>query len=260
MERTLEAVLARLPQSNNGTASSQEPTKQSLSQCEQQNESETSQKPAICPFDRDKIVHETLKVGQCPDFRAKWIGLDETHHARIATLSKWVERWIKAAAKNEKPVKTQWMVLAGRTGTGKSHCLKAAYRFFRAHSGSLWPKFYKTPPGLKYIVWSKVVALERYCWEDFEDEVRSSRILFVDDIGSEVDRYRTGEPAERFRTFLDACKGRWLLGSSNIARNDFSRTFDARVLSLMETAAFLDLSDVPDYRPRFQEGTAIQRK
>lgn len=187
-------------------------------------------------------------------FRRKVLALDETHHPKVASLAKWTERWIKAAATNERGTKTRWMLFSGRSGTGKTHATKAAHKFLRGAAMALWPRWYPGPPAMRYVIWSKAVALERYGWEDLEDEIRACAMVFVDDVGSEIDRFRTGEPAERLRLFLDKCQGKWLLMSTNVARHDFAKTFDSRVQSRLEMAACLDLSDVPDFRPRLVEG------
>lgn len=187
------------------------------------------------------------------EFRARWIGLDEDHHPKVKTLARWTEGWIKAACTNKKSAKTRWLVFSGSCGAGKTHALKRARSYIRAHGGALWPKFYQAPPNMRWVTWSKAVQLEKYGWDEFEEEVRQARMVFVDDIGSEVDKYKSGEPAERLRLFLDLCESKWLLGTTNVSRTSFSRVFDARAQSRLERAAVLDLSGVPDYRPKLQE-------
>lgn len=254
-ETTLEAVLANLPQSNSETASLLAQEKQSPNQSEPQNENGES-KPKETP---SRLAEAALKAilhrPEDKEFRAKWLKLKEDHHPRARKLACWTESWIKAAAANKRPVgRPPWVIFAGKTGTGKSHALKAAYRFMRAHSGAMWPKFWKHPVSLKFVVWSKAVAFERYAWDDFEEEIRGSDMVFVDDLGSEIDRFKSGEPAERLRLFLDLAKTKWMLVSTNIPREDFPKAFDARVVSRLEAAQTLDLSEAPDFRPRLQEG------
>lgn len=216
-------------------------------------ESKPSQTPSHLV--REANVHAMLERADDPAFRAVWVRLREDHHPKARKLALWTESWMKAAARNKRPVGAPpWVILAGRTGSGKTHALKAAYRFMRACSGDLWPKYYRGPIAMKWVIWSKAVQLERYAWEDFEEEIRGNHIVFVDDLGSEVDRFKTGEPGERLRLFLDLCKQKWMLISTNIAREDFPKAFDVRVCSRLEAAKTLDLSDAPDFRPRLQEG------
>lgn len=182
-------------------------------------------------------------------FRQTVIRLDEGHK-KVAALSKWTERWVKAAAQNQRPAR--WMAFIGAPGTGKSHAMRAAYEFMRSHSISLWPRWHQTPPRCRHAVWSKVVALGPGGWSDFEDDVHASKFVFLDDIGSEVDRFKSGEPAERLRTVLDLCATKWLMLSSNLTRETFGRAFDGRIQSRLERAAVLDMTGAPDFRPKLR--------
>ena len=195
---------------------------------------------------------DCLSEPNSPEFRRLVIGLDETHHPKVRALAKWTERWIKAAATNER-TPTRWFAFCGQPGTGKSHALRAAYEFLRAHGTDLWPKWHKTPPRARFATWSRVSALGPGSWSDFEDEIHASRFVFIDDLGSEIDRFKSGEPAERLRTVMDMCATKWVLLSSNLTRETFGRVFDPRVQSRLERAAVLDMAGVADYRPRLRE-------
>lgn len=127
-----------------------------------------------------------------------------------------------------------------------------AYRFLRGHGVDLWPRWYPTPTSARMAVWSRVVSQGPLGWQDFEDEVKAARFVFLDDIGSEADKFRTGEPAERLRTILDLCATKWLMISTNMTRETFGRAFDSRVQSRLEQAAVLDMTGVPDYRPKLR--------
>lgn len=167
-------------------------------------------------------------------------------------IARYAERWIKAAATNDTGAKTRWLVLSGATGIGKTHALRKAYQFLRNHSGDLWPRPYATPPGVVSYTWSRVVQLERFQWDEIEVETQRARMVLIDDLGSEVDRYKTGEPSERLRMVLDLCAGKWLLVTTNVPKARFADVFDARVQSRLERAVVLDLVGVPDYRPRLR--------
>lgn len=194
-------------------------------------------------------VESCLCEDNSHDFRKRFIGLDEAH-PKSRTLARWVERWIKAAATNQRTT-TRWVALCGGPGTGKSHSLKAAYAFLRAHGVSLWPKWHKDrPPQVVFRTWSKVVGASTGHWLDFEEEVQSARFVLLDDVGSETDRYRTGEPAERLRLILEMCAAKWVLISTNLTRETFGHAFDPRVQSRMEAAACLDMTGAPDGRTR----------
>lgn len=170
------------------------------------------------------------------------------HHPKIASLAKWVERWTKAAARNER-VPTRWMAFVGSPGTGKSHAMRAAWTFLRTHNVDLWQlRHHSTPPSARFAVWSNVVGLGEGAWADFEDDVRRSAFVFLDDVGTEIDRFKTGQHVERLRVVLDLCGAKWLLLSSNLTRETFGKAFDARIESRLQRAAILDMTGAPDYR------------
>lgn len=195
---------------------------------------------------------DCLSERDSAEFRRLVIGLDESHHRKVAALSRWTERWIKAACMAER-VPTRWLLFGGQAGTGKSHALKAANTFLRSNGVDLWPRWYPTaPPSVRMATWSKVVQAGPLMWADFEEEVHAAKFVILDDLGSETDRYRTGEPAERLRIILDLCATKWLLASTNLTRETLAKAFDPRVQSRMERAAVLDMTGVPDYRPKLR--------
>ena len=100
--------------------------------------------------------------------------------------------------------------------------------------------------------WSRVVQLERFQWDDIEVATQRARMVLIDDVGSETDRFRTGEPAERLRVILDLCAGKWLLITTNVPKAKFADVFDVRVQSRLERAVVLDRVGVPDYRPNLR--------
>lgn len=179
------------------------------------------------------------------------LGLDETHPPgrRIALTC---ESWIKAAARNKRDRGT-WLVVSGPTGIGKSHALRRCRRFLANHaidlySEGLWPSV----PAVVFGVWSRVCELPRDEWEDWLYDLRRAAVVILDDVGSEVDRFRSGEPAERLRVTLEECGAKWLAISTNAAPDVWETNFDARVVSRLNRAVCLDLTGSKDYRPRLK--------
>lgn len=188
-----------------------------------------------------------LSEADSPDFRSLVLRMKE-NHPKVTTLARWVERWTKAAARNER-VNTRWVALLGPPGTGKSHAMRAAWDFLRSHNVDLWQlRHHSTPPSARFAIWSKVAGLGEGAWADFEDDVRRSAFVFLDDVGSEVDRFKTGQSVERLRLILDMCGAKWLLLSSNLTAETFGSAFDARISSRLQRARVLDMTGAPDYR------------
>lgn len=241
IKTAVSEAMASLPQPTNAEPSLQEPTKP--------NDKPKSPQGVTGSW---SSLESCLSEDDSPEFRRQFIGLDETRHAKAAALARWTERWIKAAATNAKP--SRWVVFCGKAGSGKSHALRAAHAFLRAHGGALWPRWWKAgPPGVRMATWSKVVSVGPGHWADFEEEVHAARFVLLDDVGSETDRFKSGEPAERLRLVLDLCRTKWLLISTNLTRETFAKAFDSRIQSRLEQANVLEMSGVPDYRPKLRE-------
>jgi chromosomal replication initiation ATPase DnaA len=173
--------------------------------------------------------------------------MDETT-PQARKIARWTEAWLKAAGADRR-TGTTWLVVSGPTGIGKSHAMRKAFRFLVNHNVDLWAAgFWKSPPSPMLMTWSRVVDLPREDWEDWVYDLRRSAFVFLDDIGSEVDRFRSGEPAERLRVALDICEKKWLMVTTNATPTNWATVFDARVRSRLERAASLDLTGASDFR------------
>lgn len=184
--------------------------------------------------------------------REKWLKMDESH-AQIRRMATWVEAWTRAAAMNKRD-KGTFMVLAGPPGTGKTHACRMAGRFLRDHAIDFWMQGHWTGkssvPALQWAVFSKAAGLERREWDDWLADCADASWIILDDVGSETDRYRSGEPAERLRRVLDLGRSRFLLVSTNVAPVGWKDAFDARVADRMAAAKTLDLTGAPSFRAK----------
>lgn len=175
--------------------------------------------------------------------------MDETVPAG-RKLARFAEGWVKAAARNKRDRGT-WLAVSGPNGVGKSRVLRRCHRFLANHSvdfwdAGLWPHI----PGAVIAVWSRIVDLERDEWDDWLYDLRRTSFVCLDDVGSDVDRYRSGEPVERLRLVLEMCEAKWLLLTTNAPSTQWPKVWDARVASRLSRAATLDLAGCADYRPR----------
>jgi hypothetical protein len=103
-------------------------------------------------------------------------------------------------------------------------------------------------PSCKFATWSTVAELEKYGFDDWMDEAKESAWIVLNDVGSEVDRYKSGEPAERLRRVVDLARTKWMLISSNVPKSKWHQAFDARVADRLAGFKALDLSGVPSRR------------
>jgi chromosomal replication initiation ATPase DnaA len=177
--------------------------------------------------------------------------MDETAPAgrRIAT---YAEAFVKAASRNKRDRGT-WLTISGPAGVGKSHALRRCHRFLAAHAVDLWDAgLWRAVPDAMLATWSRVVDLPRTEWDDWLFDLRRASFVCLDDVGSEVDRYRSGEPVERLRIALEICEPKWLMVTTNATPAQLKTVWDARVASRLSRAAVLDLTGCTDYRPRLK--------
>jgi len=182
-----------------------------------------------------------------PKFRAKALSLDETE-PQGRRLAVTCEAFLKAAGRNKRDRGT-WLVIAGPTGVGKSHALRRCRRFLANHAVSFWSEgLWPAVPSVLFAVWSRICELPKDEWDDWLYDLRRASVVLLDDVGSEVDRFRSGEPAERLRVTLEECWSKWLAISTNAAPANWSKAFDVRSTSRLNAAVCLDLTGSKDYR------------
>ena len=174
-------------------------------------------------------------------------------HPSVAKMAIWAEAWTRAAAVNRRDRGT-FLILAGPPGTGKTHVCRRVTRFLRDYAiefwlSNLWASR-SSVPAVQYAVFSRIAGLERREWEDWLEDAAAAAWIVLDDVGSEVDRYRTGEPAERLRRVLDLGASRFMLISTNVVGPKWKVAFDARAADRMSAGECVDLSGVPSYRSR----------
>lgn len=108
-------------------------------------------------------------------------------------------------------------------------------------------------PNAEFVIWPLAAEAPRYEWKDWLAGIRSARVVLFDDVGSESDRFRSGEPAERLREALEAVERKWVVLTTNIEPNRWSARFDQRVADRLNKAAHVSLEHVPSYRGKVIE-------
>ena len=191
------------------------------------------------------------------EWRAKHIALDESHHPQVAKLAMTAESFCRQSIRSAiRP--TRWLVFGGHTGCGKTHAAKAVLRRFRACRIWAWEQGYwgGAIPNATFWRWQKLADMEEAGWRDAFEEIRGSEavrgadLLILDDVGAETDRYKSGVPTARLQQVLEAMERRWLLITTNVPRDQWTKRWDQRIASRLSAAAYVSLFNVPDYRPK----------
>lgn len=129
---------------------------------------------------------------------------------------------------------TEWrtLVLSGPFGCGKTHALSAARRYVRGVRMDLWPEPWPSPPQYYTCNWSDFVREQvQHTNEEMREDLLDSHIVFLDDIGSEEDTFKSGAPTRILGDILGRLheKRRFVFITTNIAQEHWANRWDGRV-------------------------------
>ena len=136
-----------------------------------------------------------------------------------------------------------WLILGGQAGCGKTTISERCLKWMRGHNtdaGHQWSPWLWD--------WSYVAGMERAEWEKVSRDGIEASCLIVDDLGAEFDRFKTGEPVARLRSIIEQRANRFTLFTTNVLRREWESVWDARVADRLNTAAFVNMFDVPSFR------------
>ena len=139
-------------------------------------------------------------------WRAKYLSLDEGHHDQVRVLAKTAEGFMHRMLRDLRDRGT-WLVISGQTGCGKSHVARKVARFWDLHKIEAWSNGWILGdhlPNSEFVTWPIACEAPRDEWKEWLAGIRCARVVLFDDVGSESDRFRSGEPAERLREALEA--------------------------------------------------------
>lgn len=159
-------------------------------------------KPSKMPKCADYGLFKT--VVNDPAFRARWFRMDESCN-EVAAMLEEVELWVKNCLNNVHGNRT--LVLAGKIGTGKSTAARRAIRCIGALQVAAWYEWF-CPSTITTgtFDWSKLACIgpternDESCWIDAVE----AKAALIDDIGTEVDKFKSGGPTENLRLLLEA--------------------------------------------------------
>lgn len=185
------------------------------------------------------------------EWRQKVLGLDEDHHPKVRTMAIAVEWFCRASIRNNRERGHQ-LYLAGNVGCGKTHLSERARDWIAANQISAYAKGWLHGESIHlpcFFAWERLVAMDQDDYDAVIDRnMEPSRVVILDDVGAEIDRYKSEEPLMRLKQVLDVCKHKWLLITSNIQRRDWEAQFKPRVADRLADCRYVDASDVPSYR------------
>lgn len=180
--------------------------------------------------------------------RERILTIDETN-PRVKAMAEDTMLWLCRLTANQKEAR-RINVVCGPNGIGKTHMLKACYKFVRAHSVDLWANhLWSKPPRTSYFAWTTISKAEdRESFASIMDEIQSSHAIFIDDIGADVDRFKSGMPNQQLTETLNAVDNRWLMITTNIPKPSWETMFGPRNADRLYKSTYFDGRGIPSYR------------
>lgn len=185
-------------------------------------------RPAYVPMCVDYGLTKSVE----PDvkFRLQWLGDDPRSHPEVQQMRIETELWVKRCL-NDK-LHGRLLVLSGRFGTGKSRVARKAVKAIQAMGIAAWyEKLRRQTIAAHAFNWSELAQIgpmERNDQSAWIDAVEVGAAL-IDDIGTEVDKFKSGSTTENLRLLLEARRDLWTIYTTNIPPDKWAECWDRRV-------------------------------
>ena len=176
------------------------------------------------------------------DWAVKWLGL-EPWHLEINHLSRVVEDFCGQCFRNRNP---HAVILAGRSGSGKTHAMRGAHRWVnQARTLAAEKAFWKWPPITQWSSWPELIrpiVESQVPMREALQDATSADVLFLDDIGAESDKFKSAENVDALCQLLSRRERKWTMITTNFRPMQWDKQFDARVADrLMRNSIVCDL-------------------
>jgi DNA replication protein DnaC len=154
---------------------------------------------------------------------------------------------------HRRPDRPRLMALVGQRGCGKTHCAEKLYRFASSASVTLyrdlllWPH----PPRIEFVEWASICFLDSTAFREWLNGQEGTDLIFIEDLGCELDRFKSKEPTERLREVLNLMKNRYVFATTNVPPERWASVWDLRVADrLMRNSQVVELKGLGSYAAR----------
>lgn len=197
------------------------------------------------------VAESPLKRPLASQWQRKWLRLEATH-PEIQSAANHVESWVARVLKNDKS--GRHIVLCGPSGTGKTHMAEAAKKYLSAARMS---EVWGGSPVIEMMDFTRVANYDDdgfwYWKRDRINDIAGAgirvEIMFLEDIGCEFDRYKSGVPTARLTEILNDFRDRWLFVTTNVQPEGWPARWDSRVADrLFRDAVIVDMRNVVSWQ------------
>jgi DNA replication protein DnaC len=205
----------------------------------------SKERPTTPP--QDQNFNESEKLLKQRAWLDKWLRLRITHpqlRAAETQIHKACSHYAKFPSQGET------IVIFGENGCGKTHIAKRIFYWANRIAMNLPQAILREdefgPPSVVIANWPRIVdGFKRDQWAAVDD-LESSTMTIIDDIGAEHDPSRIG--VEKLYMLLSRREFKWNIVTTNVSPGAWDEKFERRIASrLFRNAQHIDLSQVPDY-------------
>lgn len=148
----------------------------------------------------------------------------------VQVMADEVAAWCRRVSLNTRN-SGRLLVLSGAFGCGKTVMLQAAVGYLQdirmIKLGDTWKS---RPMQIMTVMWPdflhRVLELKS---EDAMQELKDADVIFLDDIGAETDRFKSGEPARVLGDVLSFVDAKFVFITMNVPPDQWATVWDGRV-------------------------------
>ena len=144
----------------------------------------------------------------------------------------------------------QLLIVTGPCGNGKTRLAMGCYRYVCALAVTGWQCGWwsNKVPSCGFYHWSCLSSVKHEDRDGLWRDAIESDFAVLDDVGSETDRFKSGEPIENLRLMLGARDGKSTLITTNIPESQWAAKWGGRVEDrLYRRSEIVTLANVPSY-------------
>ena len=171
-------------------------------------------------------------------------------HPQIQAMATHVERWCAGMLAG---TGARRMVIVGGSGNGKTHVLRALWTWHREIPQSRWQPTCRDTDNdgfsCQLFDWPTLYRAGAKLGQEsrWEDAINCG-LLLLDDLGAEVDGFRSGEPTGLLRHLVGCRERQWTVVTTNIPQSNWAKVWDERVSDrLMRNSSIFDLQGAPSF-------------